>query len=295
MARKTFKTSGNTLGRRVARVAATGGGRSYRGHRSGLWYLVMTAIVVLGLASIAYSKYELVSGKPKSSSSSPSKVYAGLAVDICGQIQPALGPTSTKKTLPVTTTGNGVIQIDTKAPGGSHPTLGDLVRATHGWVLSSSKLHLPGAKKTWANGDRCPGTSKEEKALGVTSSKAAAGKPGYVRVVTWKNDLATKSTVVKDPSSLVLHANEMVTIAFLPKGVSVPKPPTSVADAVIRASAPQAPSSASTPTTSSVPVTPSTLPTTVTTSSKAPVSTTSTKPPSSTTASSSSSSATTTK
>lgn len=287
MARKTFKTSGNTLGRRVARVAATGGGRSYGGHRSGLWYLVMTVIVVLGLASIAYSKYELVSGKPKSSSSSSSsKVYAGFAVDICGQIQPSLGPTSTKKTLPVITTGSGVIQIDTKAPGGSHPTLGNLVSATHGLVLTSSKLHLPGAKKTWSNGDRCPGTSKEEKALGVVSSKATAGKPGYVRVVSWKNDLAAKSTVVKNPSSLVLHANEMVTIAFLPKGVPVPKPPTSVADAVIRASAPQAPSSASTPTTASVPVTPTTLPTTVGTTSK---------PPSSPTSSSSSSSATTTK
>jgi hypothetical protein len=295
MARKTFKTSGNTLGRRVARVAATGGGRSYGGHRSGLWYLVMTAIVVLGLASIAYSKYELVSGKPKSSSSSSSKLYAGFAVDICGQIQPSLGPTSTKKTLPVTTTGSGVIQINTKASGGSHPTLGDLVSATHGMVLTPSKLHMPGAKKTWSNGDRCPSTSKAEKALDVTSSKAAAGKPGYVRVVTWKNDLATKSTVVKDPSSLVLHANEMVTIAFLPKGVSVPKPPTSVADAVIKASAPQPPSSSSIPTTSSVPVTPSTLRTTVSTSSKAPVTSTASKAPVTITSSSSASSTTTTK
>ena len=45
-------------GRWVARAAATGGGRTYRGHMPVRWDSSLVLIVLLGVASIAYSRYE---------------------------------------------------------------------------------------------------------------------------------------------------------------------------------------------------------------------------------------------
>ena len=47
----------SSSGKSVARVAATGGGATYRGQMPVNWYAALVVIVLVGLASVAIAKY----------------------------------------------------------------------------------------------------------------------------------------------------------------------------------------------------------------------------------------------
>ena len=118
----------NSTGKWVARAAATGGGRTYRGQRPVNWYAGLVVIIVLGLASVLFARYEYQHPK-KAASVAPlvgTHWYAGIAFDECGTKLPTLAASSNASTLGMTTTGNGVIDISplTKQQAGVHATLG---------------------------------------------------------------------------------------------------------------------------------------------------------------------------
>jgi hypothetical protein len=270
----------NSTGKWVARAAATGGGRTYRGQRPVNWYAGLVVIIVLGLASVLFARYEYQHPK-KAASVAPAvgtHWYAGIAFDECGTKLPTLAASSNASTLGMTTTGNGVIDISplTKAQAGVHATLGQFTTSYPKLELTSTAFEYPG-KKLLTSGEKCPKGTPE------------AGKVGRVEVAYWSNtDPETKRVSVADPITLKLGSNSLVSAGFVAAGTTLPRPPQSTITGVLVASS----SSPTTTTTTSPNVSittsttaPNTTGTTapnvsITTGTTAPKTTTSTTKPS---------------
>jgi hypothetical protein len=248
----------DSIGRRVQRAGATGGSRTYRGQVPANWYAALVLIVVLGLVSIVYARYEYRNPAGAVQPAVGTTWYAGISFSICGKDQPALGANASS--TGISTTGNGVVVIapTTSSEAGNNATLGAFVSGYKGLTLTSTSFKYPGGKLL-ANGQRCPAGTPD------------AGKPGQVLVYQWADVETTSSTsVTGDPRSLKLTQNSLLAVAFAPAGTKIAKS-TSVEDAVLQAS-----SAASTPTTTTT-----TAPSSSTTT--APATTTTTVPPPTTT------------
>jgi len=263
----------NSTGKWVARAAATGGGRTYRGQRPVNWYLGLAVLVVLGLLSIIFARYEYQ--HPKKAVAVQPTVgqhwFAGISFDECGQqLAPlAASSSSSSSSLGITTLGNGVLDISpqTKAQAGNNATLGQFAVNYPGLVLSTDAFQYPG-NKVLSNGQKCPKGTPD------------AGKAGHVEVAYWHNvDTKTKRVDVTNPSTLKLGFNSLVTAGFVPVGTALARPSAGVITAVLEAGA----SAGATTTTTSItvpPSTPSSTPsTTSTTATTSPSTTTATTKP----------------
>jgi hypothetical protein len=247
----------NSTGKWVQRAATTGGGRTYRGQVPINWYATLVIICLVGLALIAFSRYQRThttnsgSGPPTTSQT----WYAALGIDECGTLLPNLPASTNTSTTGLTANGNGVLTIAPKnsSESGGNATLGKFVSGYKGLELTSSTLQYPG-KSAMSNGDVCPKDTPD------------AGKPGVVIVVSWPNfDSKGKGTQTSgDPQDLQFTNGQLITMAFVPVTATVPKPPGQVITALITAST-QGPSSATSttaPTSSPTATIPTTTPTT---------------------------------
>lgn len=267
-------------GRWVARAAATGGGRTYRGQRPYRWYTSLVLIVLLGVALIVYSRYEKQHPSAGTQPAVGTHWYVALAFDVCGSVQSNLpsNPNLASKAPGLYTNGDGVIQVAPakRADAGSNATLGRFVQQYPGLALSPTSVKLPG-KTTHHNGQTCPAGTPD------------AGKKADLVVKVWPSfsgSGANHPVVPSDPTTVKFANGQLITIAFVPPTASVPKPPASVITTML-----QDISSASSPSSTTPPATPSTTPTPIST---VPSSSTST-PSSSTSTPSSSTSTPTTK
>ena len=289
----------SSTGKWVARAAATGGGRSYRGQVPVNWYAALVLIIIAGLVSIVFARMDYRSGAaantiPPVKGGAP--WYAAIDFDVCGTSRTPLPPNALNTTTQsFYTTGSGVITISPKktSDAGHNAVLGKFVSSYKGLTLTATELHLPASatsstssktsskskksskssKKTtpsgttYRNGDKCPPGTKD------------AGKKGLVTVTYWSNAFSSKekpSTVQGDPSTLRFSNDQLITVGFVPAGTKLPKPSGSIVTALLNASA----GSSTTPRQST---TPTTAPTSTTTT--APTSTTTTAPTSTTTTS----------
>ena len=249
-------------GRWVARAGATGGGRTYRGQAPVRWYMGLVLICLLGLALIVYSRYERQHPGSAGQPMVGTHWYAALSVDICGkQSSLAANPTS-KPTPGITTDGSGVITIapTSGADAGANATLGRFVQTYRGLKLSSSELKLP-STTTYRNGGTCPTGTRD------------AHKRAYVRVQEWPSYYGTGAShpvTVSDPSSLKFANTQLITVAYVPTGASIPKPGSDAITAMLDLLYP--------PSTTTTTTTPSTTTTTTATPSSTSASTTTTKP-----------------
>jgi len=232
------RTDKTDTGKWVARAAATGGGRTYRGQRPMKWYASLVFICLLGVALIAYSRYE----RQHPTSTPPTigtQWFASIAFDVCGTVQPNLPQNPNAAKNPgIATPGLGVISIAplTEKDAGDNATLGRFVDSYPGLVLTPNALRLPG-KSTHHNGDTC------------ASGTPDAGKAGTVQVRVWPNFTAAGSLYSGDPGSLKLANSQLITVAFVPSGSSIPKPSATTIAAMQQAiSSTQNPSSATTTT-----------------------------------------------
>jgi hypothetical protein len=253
----------NSTGKWVQRAAPTRGGRTYRGpvplHR----YASLAIIIVLGLALVGLSRYQLTH-RSTSSSGPPTTQqtwYAGLATDICGTIEPNLAASTNKSKTGLVANGNGVVTVAPKSSSesGSNATLGTFVSHYKGLGLTNSSLQYPG-KPNYNNGNVCPKGTPD------------AGKPGVVIVYSWPNFTSKQGAETPgDPQKLLFQNGQLVTMAFIPANTTVPKPPASVITNLITAdqSGPKTPTTAPT-------VSPATNPTP--TATTAPGSTATTAP-----------------
>jgi hypothetical protein len=248
----------NSTGKWVQRAATTGGGRTYRGQMPVNWYATLVIICVVGLLLIGFSRYQNTH-KTNSSSGPPTTHqtwYAALGVDLCGTMQPNLPASTNTSQTGLTANGNGVLTIAPKnsSESGGNATLGKFVTGYKGLELSSSTLQYPG-KSAMSNGDVCPKGSPD------------AGKTGVVIVVSWPNYSSTgKGTQTSGPPQNLLFTNgQLITMAFVPVNVTVPKPPGQAITALITASTQGPASQTSTTSPSSTPTTAPTVPVTPTT------------------------------
>lgn len=254
-------------GKWVARAAATGGSRSYRGQRPVKWYSSLVLICVLGVALIWYSRYERMHPSSAGQPTVGTSWYSAFDVDICGTVEPNLPSNpGVKGAGPgLTTAGDGVIHIAPHAASeaGANATLGRFATDYRGMVLTSTQLRYPGKHsagvtvgRTFSLGERCPKGTKY------------AGRKGQVEVDLWSTPTATKPVVVSDPPAFRLGDEQELTLAFLPKGIPVPRPPGTAVTAMLQDASGQG-SSSSAPPTSSTPTT-----STPTSSTPAPASST---------------------
>ncbi len=206
---------GSSTGKWVSRAAATGSSRTYRGKTPVNWYMGLALILVLGLLSVGFARYEYAQ---TSSNAKPTTWYAGLSFVRCGTQEATLPASSSGSG--VTTPGSGVLAITLRDR--SQATLGRFVDGYPGLTLTSTSLGYPGAK-VLHNGDTCP------------AGTPYAGRKGVVKVVYWSNFSQSTGHSVSDPSSLALTNGQLVTAAFVPAGVKVPKPPQSTITAVLSA------------------------------------------------------------
>jgi hypothetical protein len=252
---------GGSASRRVARAAAAGGGK-VRGTRVPIgWYTTLAVVVVLGIAVVAFSRYERQ--HPVAAHVVQPAVGTrwadGFAFDVCGKLLPNPPRDPSGTVAGIYTDGDGVIHVDphSKADAGHHATLGKFVSLYPGMVLGPAELRYPGGR-LWRNGDRC-GT-----------------KPGRVEVEVWDSLAATTGHVVRgDPADLRLGNGQLITLGFVPSGTALRKPPPSVIANLLTAMGKAAPSSTSTVPPVSPPSTapPSTAPPSTAPPSTAPPST----------------------
>ncbi len=250
-------------GKWVARAGATGGGRSYRGQMPVKWYSSLVLICLLGVALIVYSRYERQHPAPAVQPAIGAHWYQALGFDICGTIEPnlPLNPNASTSPVPgIRTQGDGVIQVvpTTNADAGNNATLARFVALYPKLKLSPGVVQLPGKPK-YTNGDKCPAGSPD------------AGKAGELVIKMWPSFTPPGSNnpvISPDPGAVKLADGQLITVAFVPSGASIPKPSSITAMLTDRAG-----SATTTPST-----TPTPAPTTATTT--APTATTATTKPS---------------
>jgi hypothetical protein len=206
-------------GKWVARAGATGGGRSYRGQRPMKWYASLAMICLLGVALIVYSRYERQHPAAATPPAIGSHWYQAIGFDVCGTVQPnlPLNPNASTSPVPgIRTDGDGVIQVEptTAKDAGNNATLARFVTTYPKLTLTADTLQIPG-KRSYSNGKKCPAGTPD------------AGKTGEVQIKMWPSFTPPGSNnpqVFHDPAGIKLADGQLITVAFVPSGASIPKP-----------------------------------------------------------------------
>jgi hypothetical protein len=92
------------------------------------------------------------------------------------------------------------------ADAGKHATVAQFAADYPGFKLSSSELQYPG-QALRKNGQKCN------------------NKPAEVRIRVWDKATGSTSITYTDPHAVHLKDGQAITIAFLPAGDDIPKPP----------------------------------------------------------------------
>jgi hypothetical protein len=255
--------SPSTTGKWVSRAAATGGGRTYRGQVPVNWYAALVVLVILGLVSIVFSRYEYE--HPHSAKVQPAvgtTLFAGYSIEVCGKVLAPLAASVNSTTAGVTTPGLGVLNVSphTAAQAGDNATLGAFFTDYPGASLSSTQLKVPG-HGTYRNGQVC--------AKGTPD----AGQKGFVKAEVWPNAVSTTGTVLtSNPADHKIEARTLITVGFVPTNAPLHRPPQSTINNVLGFSGTVV---NGTTTTTTTPTSTTTTPTSTTTTT-APTSTTTT-------------------
>jgi hypothetical protein len=253
--------------KKVARAAGTGGGRTNRGRTPWMYYGAIILVAVLGTAAVVTSRSHRLATIAAAGQVNPPVVnsdhwHMAYGVDLCGKMEPPIS--STNNPAGIHSDNDGVIYVEpTKdTVAGKNATLGKFSSAVH-MTLNAGEIKVPGGHD-YHDGDSCE------------------GKPGRVQVQVFSSpsDLIGKLATT-DPQDVPFGDQQMVTMAFLPKGAKIPPPPAAAIANLkkIIAAATAAAAAASTTTTAPAGATPpTTAPKAATPSTTAPKAATSTAP-----------------
>lgn len=198
--------------KKVARAARTGGGRTRRGSTSWVWPGLMAAVVILGSAGIVYSRDQRQPDNTRPLAAAAGRSgdhwHSAIAFYVCGSFVPNLPEGDDP--LGIHGHGDNVIHIHPfgASAAGKRATLGvyfDSVSAE----VTDDRIGLPG-QDSKRNGDRCD------------------NGPGVVQAKVWDTRSPTDPgrIVEGDPSNIRPQDNQLITIAFVPEGTDIPKPPS---------------------------------------------------------------------
>lgn len=137
--------------------------------------------------------------------------HAAYVVDICGTNQPNMLQPNTL--IGLHTHSDGLIHVEPYVTGslldrGSNANLARFAEGEPGFKISSSEVQVPGGH-LMKNGDKCDGTD-----------------PGKVTIRQWPD--ATKETFkdYTNPKDVKIIDGSAITVAFVPPGSAIGKPPS---------------------------------------------------------------------
>lgn len=193
--------------KKVARAASTGGGRTSRGARPWGWYLAMGLVSVLGVVMIVFSRNE----RQQVASARPTirdHWHTAYGFYNCTKFEPQLSQPPTL--IGLHTHNDGLIHIEPQnsQDTGKGATLGRFVSGQPGMKLEPGKMTYPGAKPV-KDGDKC------------------GEKKATLQMWVWDDENDEKGRVIPgDPRKVRIRDNMLLTMAFVPAGTDVPKPPS---------------------------------------------------------------------
>lgn len=173
----------SSSGKWVARAGATGGGRTYRGQVPANWYAVLVLIVILGLGSVVFARYEYQNPKSTTDTIAPTKGtqwFAAMVFDVCGTQETlasnAIDPTKQS----FITSGNGVIEVDPKttADAGDNAVLGKLLGGYKNLTATSTELKLPSTALASSTSTSATSTTTSTTAASSTTTSTTASSNG---------------------------------------------------------------------------------------------------------------------
>ncbi len=172
----------------------------------------MAAVVILGTAGIVYSRdqrqpdntrpFAAAAGRPAD------HWHAAIGLNICGTFVPNLPEGDDP--LGIHGHGDNVVHIHPfgASSAGKRASL-EVYLDTVSADISDDRIELPG-QETKRNGDKCE------------------DGPGTIRTKVWdtRNPGDQGRIVPGDPSAIRPQDNQLITIAFVPEGGDIPKPPS---------------------------------------------------------------------
>lgn len=193
-------------GKKVARAAGTGGGRTSRGKTPWGWYSAISVVVILGTLLIITSRNETQQRVGKRGEEHPTlreHWHSAYAFYFCDQFSPPLADNG-RDPLGIHTHGDGIIHVHpfSQAASGKRAVF-DVFSRTMGITVSSDRLEV--GDKKFSNGDKC------------------GDKPGEVRV------LVNGKEIDGDPGDIHFEDRQGIVIAFAPEDATVPEQPPSYA------------------------------------------------------------------
>ena len=198
--------------KKVARAARPGGGRTRRGTTSWVWPGLMSLVVILGTAGIVYSRDQRQPDNTRPFAAAPGRPadhwHAAIGYYICGSFVPDLPEGDDP--LGIHGHGDNVVHIHPfgASSAGKRATL-EIYFDTVGADISDDRIELPG-QDTKRNGDRCE------------------NGPGTIQTKIWdtRSPSDPGRIVEGDPSNIRPQDNQLITIAFVPEGTEIPRPPS---------------------------------------------------------------------
>jgi len=174
----------------------------------------MAMVVILGTAGIVYSRdqHQPDSTRPLAAAAGRAgdHWHAALGFDICGTFAPSVPDPGTDP-LGIHTHGDGVVHAHpfSALSSGKRAKLGLFFQNTNVKV-SASEIKVPNQDETHKNGQKCE-----------------AG-PGTVQTKVWDSrDPADQGHLVPgNPADIRIKDGMLVTIAFVPVGADIPRPPS---------------------------------------------------------------------
>ena len=199
--------------KKVARAARTGGGRTRRGSSSWVWPALMALVVVLGTAGIVYSRDQRQPDNSRPFAAGPGRPadhwHAAIGFYICGTFAPNL-PEGTDP-LGIHSHGDNIVHIHPfgQSSAGKRATL-EIYFDTVNVDISDDHIEIPG-QDTKRTGDSCENGGEGQVITKVWDTRSP-NDPGRI--------------VPGDPSNIRPQDNQLITIAFVPEGTDIPKPPS---------------------------------------------------------------------
>ena len=198
--------------KKVARAARTGGGRTRRGSTSWVWPTLMAFVVILGTAGIVYSRDQRQPDNSRPLAASGNRAgdhwHAAIGFYICGQFAPNL-PEGTDP-LGIHGHGDNVVHIHPfgSSAAGKRARL-EIFFETVDVDVTDDSIKLPGQDRK-SNGDDCENGD------------------GRVQTKVWDSrDPSDQGRIVSgDPSDIRPQDGQLITIAFVPEGTDIPRPPS---------------------------------------------------------------------